>query len=1196
MLAPSLSIRRRERHKALSSSLLVAALSATLIAAFACFGGAGSAWADVASSEPDVAQLSVTAPVKADAVLDPATGAVSVPASTIKNNGQYPIALSSIGMDFAEGAGGVWTATPEGHAGVELTSSKTSASVGATLEAGSELNVSWDTTFSGFAAGKMANKRLGSWTWTFASAAKRIDFDANGGTFASGGTANSVVYRYGRKTSHSANLDDEGNATGNHASNLAANDVVTIPGAELLSIDVWCSTETPLFAWLAIYPAGVEPSASNYADATISGGKLGGGRATTKADATHETFIVEGDTAQFFFKGDRFYGYYAVIMGTTIETLSGSYSEPKNADENWEFTGWNTAADGTGTAYTAVNAWTAPSGCTLYAQYKDPRQIFAVYSADDNSLDFYNRKELPAAGDAFEGKTATAVWDGLENTSYSYSSQVPWYNRYRSSITSVAFVDDSCKPTSLDYWFYGLSAMTSFDGSKLDTSSVTSLTDTFSGCSKLTNLDSISNWDTSKVTSLWGTFSGCSKLTNLDSISNWDTSKVTSLGSTFYDCSNLTNLDLSNWNPARILDLSGAFCGCGNLTNLDWVSNWDTSSVTSLAETFRGCGKLTNLDSVSNWDTSKVTSLEGTFYDCGSLTNLDLSRWDTSKVTSLAYTFMYCFNLTNLDISNWDTSNVSKMSSTFYYCSKLTNLDLSNWRTAKIWTLEGTFYYCSKLTNLDLSGFDTSSISDMWNTFYGCSRLTIVSIGDNWKWLSSNRLPTPKSTYITGADGKWYSASDGARYAPSEIPSNKADTYYASSLLSPWLAGDASVSITGEASGTQLTCAFSTPQSGVSPSYSWSRNGVQIDGATSAAYSLTAADCGHALTCTVTDSSGTKDGSRSASYDVPAAKSLSLSGNGGTFASTGAETSAATVLSRNDLIEKRSHTANIDDAGNATGTYASNLAANDVVTIPGAETLTIDVWCSTESTGYDWLAIYPAGIEPSASNYANATISGGKLGGGQATTKARATHKTFTVEGDTAQFFFRSDSSGNYYGYYAVVSKGERYLYCIDGTIEEPVREGFTFAGWNTAADGSGRDVEIIDAADREQLFAKWVANDGGAEPGNDETRLAGAAGGGAPGARSAENEPSTDITEGVDVLADDSGAGLGTYEQEANGAGTATGATVGNGLGAIAQESDSDLGSDENELVALTADDARALASSATAALLVAAGRRERG
>lgn len=430
-----------------------------------------------------------------------------------------------------------------------------------------------------------------------------------------------------------------------------------------------------------------------------------------------------------------------------------------------------------------------------------------------------------------------------------------------------------------------------------------------------------------------------------------------------------------------------------------------------------------------------------------------------------------------------------------------------------------------------------------------------------------DRLPTPSAYYITGADGKWYAASDGARYAPSEIPSNKADTYYASILLSPWLAGDASISIAGDVSQAQLICSFSTSQGGVSPSYSWSRDGMQIDGATGATYSLTAADCGHVLTCTVTDSSGTKEGSRAASYDVPAAKSLSLSGNGGTFASTGTETSTATVLSRNDPIKKYSHTANIDDAGNATGTYASNLAANDAVTIPGAGVLTIDVWFSTESTSYDWLAIYPPGIEPTVGNYASAAISGGKLGGGQATAKAGATHKTFTVEGDTAQFFFRSDSSGNYYGYYAVVSKEARYPYCIDGTIEEPVRDGLTFAGWNTAADGSGRDVELIDATDGEQLFAKWVSNDGDAEPGNDEARPAGAARADAPGARGTEND-------GVRA-ADDGGAGsLGEPRSEAKSLDT----------------------SGETGLQADTPGDARAIATSAAAGALVAARRRRAG
>ena len=43
---------------------------------------------------------------------------------------------------------------------------------------------------------------------------------------------------------------------------------------------------------------------------------------------------------------------------------------------------------------------------------------FAVYSADDNSLDFYKRAEVPEVGDKFEFKTVTEVYTGFETGTY----------------------------------------------------------------------------------------------------------------------------------------------------------------------------------------------------------------------------------------------------------------------------------------------------------------------------------------------------------------------------------------------------------------------------------------------------------------------------------------------------------------------------------------------------------------------------------------------------------------------------------------------------------------------------------------------------------------------------------------------------------------------------------------------------------
>lgn len=96
------------------------------------------------------------------------------------------------------------------------------------------------------------------------------------------------------------------------------------------------------------------------------------------------------------------------------------------------------------------------------------------------------------------------------------------------------------------------------------------------------------------------------------------------------------------------------------------------------------------------------------------------------------------------------------------------------------------FGNCSSLASLDLSSFDAPDVTDMSSMFDGCNGLSTVKLGDKFKWVGTNgHLPTPSSSYIPGADGKWYAESDGAAYAPTRIPSGKADTYYASKGLLP---------------------------------------------------------------------------------------------------------------------------------------------------------------------------------------------------------------------------------------------------------------------------------------------------------------------------------------------------------------------------------------------------------------------------
>ncbi|HIT52158.1 MAG TPA: BspA family leucine-rich repeat surface protein [Candidatus Aveggerthella excrementigallinarum] len=338
---------------------------------------------------------------------------------------------------------------------------------------------------------------------------------------------------------------------------------------------------------------------------------------------------------------------------------------------------------------------------------------------------------------------------------------------------------DTSNVTDMHSMFNRCRSLTSIDVSGFDTSSVTDMGFMFYDCTSLTSID-VSSFDTSSVTDMGGMFRDCSSLTALD-LSNFDTSDVTSMIWMFYNCSSLTALDLSSFDTSNVTDMLLMFSDCSNLTSLD-LSNFDTSSVTRMHDMFGGCSSLTALD-ISSFDTSSVTDMGFMFYHCSSLTSLDLSNFDTSDVTSMIWMFINCSSLTSLDLSNFDTSSVTDMGGMFWNCSSLASLDLSSFDTSNVTDMRHMFDGCSSLASLDLSSFDTSSVTDMGGMFWifnGCSSLTEISFGV-WSAKLAAELEQPDSS-ISGADGYWYNSA-GKAFKPVDIPTDVADTYYASKLL-----------------------------------------------------------------------------------------------------------------------------------------------------------------------------------------------------------------------------------------------------------------------------------------------------------------------------------------------------------------------------------------------------------------------------
>lgn len=177
-------------------------------------------------------------------------------------------------------------------------------------------------------------------------------------------------------------------------------------------------------------------------------------------------------------------------------------------------------------------------GAITYKTTDPVYTAFAVYSADDGSLNFYKRVGVPSAGDTFEGKTATAVYTGIESGTISsvspasklstLSADTPMpllgndpsagpFSSIASAVKNVTVVDEGIHLKYCGYMFNYFTACTSMDLTKLDTSQCDSFYMMFYNCSSIISLD-LSSFDTSTALSssgAYGTnfmFSGMSNL------------------------------------------------------------------------------------------------------------------------------------------------------------------------------------------------------------------------------------------------------------------------------------------------------------------------------------------------------------------------------------------------------------------------------------------------------------------------------------------------------------------------------------------------------------------------------------------------------------------------------------------------------------------------------------------------------------
>ena len=211
---------------------------------------------------------------------------------------------------------------------------------------------------------------------------------------------------------------------------------------------------------------------------------------------------------------------------------------------------------------------------------------------------------------------------------------------------------------------------------------------------------------------------------------------------------------------------------------------------------------------------------------------------------------------------------------------------------------------------------------------------------------------------------------------------------------------------------------------------------------------------------------GNKKGAKRASGTIafPSEdRTVTFDANGGTF-DGGSSQNNVTYTIPETYVSK---TENVSEDGEKTSPYGSNLSVVDTVTVPGAEELHITITYQTENDYYkEFIAIFDGNTAVNDSNMWKSVC--GRLRGPYKRTEQ------YDIEGDTAQFYFRSnDTDNDYLGYYALVRTDS---YVSEGEFKDPSMSGTKFISWNTKQDGTGRNIDLssFEPSEDTVLYAQY--------------------------------------------------------------------------------------------------------------------------
>ncbi|MGX7030831.1 BspA family leucine-rich repeat surface protein [Vagococcus zengguangii] len=214
------------------------------------------------------------------------------------------------------------------------------------------------------------------------------------------------------------------------------------------------------------------------------------------------------------------------------------------------------------------------------------------------------------------------------------------------------------------------------------------------------------NYDTNTPSSVKGLgnisylFTMLTKVTTIEGLDRFNTTEVTNMSNLFSNCRSLTNIDINSLDTSNVTDMSYLFNRCESLKTID-VSMIDTSKVTNISYMFNLCKLLVELN-VSSFDLTEVTSMRSSFRNCYQLENIIFGSFTTNNVIDMSYMFSGNKNMKEANLVSFETNNVTNMSYMFEKCENLNLINLTTFDTKKVKNMSAMFKGCSKINQLIL--------------------------------------------------------------------------------------------------------------------------------------------------------------------------------------------------------------------------------------------------------------------------------------------------------------------------------------------------------------------------------------------------------------------------------------------------------------------------------------------------------------